>query len=104
MKSSVPFRALRASKIQPTTAWTLPPAPVKPRRPCRSRNRLRYGELTRVIISTVVGSGRISPRDLADSLRDRGVRVTPRQMTTRLMELAREGRIAKIGAGVYAAA
>jgi hypothetical protein len=99
--TTVPFRALRATKIAPTTRWTRPPKPVKPRRPCRSRNRLRYGGLTRVIISTVAGSGRISPRDLADTLRDRGVRVTPHHMTTRLMELAREGRIVKVGPGVY---
>jgi hypothetical protein len=102
--TTVPFRTLRAHKIAPTFGWALPPRPVKPRRPCRSRNRLHYGELTRAIISAVAGSGRISPRDLADTLLDRGVRVTPHQMTTRLMELTREGRVAKIGPGVYAAA
>ena len=101
MQTHTAFRALRARKIEPTTGWTLPPKPGKPRRPCRARNRLRYGELTRIIIETVADCGSISPRDLADALGHRAIRVTPRQMTTRLMELAREGRIAKAGPGVY---
>src|SRR5258706_14031687 len=101
MNTSTTFRALRARKIEPTIGWTLPPKPRKSKPPCRSRNRLRYGELTRVILKTVADSGRISPRDLADLLGHQAIRVTRHQMEARLAELSAEGRIAKIGPGLY---
>jgi len=65
---------------------------------------LERGELTRIIIGTVVASGvrGIRPRDLTLKLNSWGIPVTQNQMSARLNKLASAGRIKRIGArGLY---
>jgi hypothetical protein len=68
------------------------------------RRDLEHGELTRIIIGTVVASGDhggINARKLTEKLNSWGYRVTLQQMATRLAELAAEGRIDRIERGRY---
>ena len=66
------------------------------------RRSLERGELTRIIIGTVVArDGGITARQLTDALNAQGISVTMAQMSVRLAELAADGRIERVSKGVY---
>lgn len=68
----------------------------------RKRN-LAHGELTRIIIGTVVASDEdgITARQLTDKLNAWGIGVTMNQMSVRLAELADRGRIERVERGRF---
>lgn len=66
------------------------------------RRILQHGELTRIIIGTVVASENgIRARELTAKLNAWGIRVTKNHMSIRLAELAAKGRINRIERGRY---
>ena len=63
---------------------------------------LEHGELTRIIIGTVVAAEPgINARQLAEKLNKQGIRVTKHQMSVRLALLAKTGRIERVHRGMY---
>jgi hypothetical protein len=63
---------------------------------------LAHGELTRIIIGTVVASEKgLNARALAEKLNAQGIAVTKQQMSVRLAELAAEGRIERVERGRF---
>jgi DNA-binding Lrp family transcriptional regulator len=69
---------------------------------CAFRYRMKYGDLTRTILAAVDETQRTTPRDLADELNERGLRISAHHISVRLAELAADGRIERLGKGVYA--
>jgi len=67
------------------------------------KEELQHGELTEIIIGTVVAAGDdgITARQLTDKLNSWGIEVTMTQMATRLAELAAQGRIDRKRRGLY---
>ena len=64
--------------------------------------RVPRGELTRIIIGTVVAHDEpITARQLTDILNAQGIMVTAQQMSVRLNELANEGRIERVSKGLF---
>jgi fatty acid-binding protein DegV len=71
--------------------------------PTTTKPTLEHGELTAIIIGTVVAADRgINAGELTRKLNAWGHRVTAAQMSVRLAELARDGRIDRLRRGVYA--
>lgn len=67
------------------------------------KRELVHGELTRIIIGTVVAAEDkgIDARELTAKLNAEGLEVTKHQMSVRLAELAAEGRIERISRGRF---
>ena len=63
--------------------------------------KLEHGELTRIVIGTVVASEGIRAAALTKKLNAQGIMVTKHQMSVRLGELARDGRIERLSRGLY---
>jgi len=64
--------------------------------------KLQHGELTRIIIGTVVASEKgITARELVAKLESWGIPTSPHRMSVRLAELAADGRIERVGRGRY---
>ena len=66
------------------------------------KRTLEHGELTRIIIGTVVASETaINAEELAEKLNAQGIAVTKHQMSVRLAELADQGRIERVERGRF---
>jgi hypothetical protein len=67
------------------------------------RNQLAHGELTEIIIGTVVASGDqgITAPELAAKLKSWGIERTTNHIRCRLAELAAQGRIERAKHGRY---
>lgn len=64
--------------------------------------RLDRGELTRIIIGTVVAQDQpITARRLTEILNGWGIMVTAKHMSVRLNELAKDGRIERVSKGLF---
>ena len=63
---------------------------------------LKRGELTAIIIGTVVNSPGISAQGLVEKLDSWDIRITLPQARTRLCALAKEGRIDRLDKNKYA--
>ncbi len=66
------------------------------------KRNLERGELTRIIIGTVVASETaINANQLTEKLNAWGIAVTKLQMSVRLAELAKQGRIERVERGRF---
>ena len=63
---------------------------------------LKRGELTAIIIGTVVNTPGITAQQLVETLDSWDIRITLPQARSRLYALAKEGRIDRVGLNKYA--